>query len=33
MGIQIVGKPWGEVDVLHLAYRFEQLKLSSNELG
>jgi Asp-tRNA(Asn)/Glu-tRNA(Gln) amidotransferase A subunit family amidase len=33
MGIQIVGKPWGEVNALHLAYRFEQLKLSSNELG
>src|SRR6266496_204191 len=33
IGIQIVGKRWGEVAVLHLAYRFEQLKLSSNELG
>jgi aspartyl-tRNA(Asn)/glutamyl-tRNA(Gln) amidotransferase subunit A len=33
LGIQIVGKPRGELDVLYLAHRVEQLKLSNNELG
>ena len=25
LGLQIVGKPWDEASVLHLAYRFEKL--------